>query len=115
MRNAEILATTLGKENTYGAINGRVPAGPMSFARITTDDVAGIIHAYTGDGIITDDELDTFGSRAVVQVPGLQKLLKHICTMGYEHHAAFTNAHSAEIIKEAFGNYMDWNVYHHEG
>ena len=115
MRNAEILATTLGKENTYGAINGRVPAGPMSYARITTDDVAGVIHAYTGDGAITDDKLDTFGSRAVVQVPGLQKLLKHICTMGYEHHAAFTNAHSAEIIKEAFGNYMGWDVYHHEG
>ena len=115
MRKAEILATTLGEENTYGAINGRVPAGPMSFARITTDDVAGMIHAYTGDGVITDDKLDTFGSRAVVQVPDLQKLLKHICTMGYEHHAAFTNAHAAEIIKEAFGNYMGWDVYHHAG
>jgi len=115
MKSAEILANMLGEENCYGAINGRVPAGPMSFARITTDDVAGVIHAYTGDGVITDDKLDTFGSRAVVQVPGLQKLLKQICTMGYEHHVAFTNAHSAEIIKEAFGNYMGWNVYHHEG
>jgi len=115
MRNAEILATTLGEENTYGAINGRVPPGPMSYARITTDDVAGVIHAYAGDGQITDDPLDTFGSRAVVEVPGLQKLLKHICTTGYEHHAAFTNAHSAEIIVEAFENYMGWDVYHHQG
>ena len=115
MRNAEILATTLGKENTYGAINGRVPAGPMSYARITTDDAAGVIHAYTGDGAITDDKLDTFGSRAVVQIPGLQKLLKHICTMGFEHHAAFTNAYAAEVINEAFGNYMGWDVYYHRG
>ena len=115
MRNAEILATTLGEENTYGAINGRVPAGPMSYARITTDDVAGVIHAYAGDGMITDDPLETFGSRAVVEVPGLQKLLKHICKTGYEHHAAFTNAHSAEIIVEAFENYMGWDVYHHQG
>ena len=115
MRNAEILATTLGEENTYGAINGRVPPGPMSFARITTDDVDGVIRSYMGDGQITDDDLETFGSRAVVVVPGLQKLLKHICTCGYEHHAAFTNAHSADIISEAFGNYMGWEVYHHKG
>ena len=74
MRNAEILATTLGEENTYGAINGRVPAGPMSYARITTDDNAGLIRTYMGDGQITDDKLDTFGSRAVVSVPGLAKI-----------------------------------------
>ena len=115
MRNAEILATTLGEENTYGAINGRVAAGPMSFARITTDDNAGLIRAYMGDGQITDDKLDTFGSRAVVEVPGLQKLLKHICSYGFEHHAAFTNAYSAEIIAEAFGNYMGWDIYYHHG
>jgi len=113
MKNAEILATTLGEENTYGAINGRVPPGPMSFARITTDDTAGMIRAYTGDGSITDDDLHTFGSRAVVSVPNLQKLLKHICMNGFEHHAAFTNAHSAEVINEAFGKYMGWDVYFH--
>jgi len=115
MRNAEILATTLGEENTYGAINGRVPAGPMSFARISTDDVDGVIRAYTGDGIFTDDKLETFGSRAVVQVPELQKLMKYICRNGFEHHAAFTNVHAAEIINEAFSNYMGWETYYHQG
>ena len=115
MRNAEILATTLGEENTYGAINGRVPAGPMSFARVTTDDVNGIIRTYTGDGVFTDDKLDTFGSRAVVEVPGLQDLMKHICRNGFEHHAAFTNAHAAEVINEAFSNYMGWETYYHKG
>jgi len=38
MAYADILATTLGQENTYGALAGRVPAGPLSFARISTDD-----------------------------------------------------------------------------
>jgi L-fucose isomerase-like protein len=114
MRNAEILATTLGEENTYGAINGRVPAGPMSYARVTTDDVNGVIRAYVGDGQTTDDPLDTFGSRAVVEVPNLQKLLKHICNNGFEHHAAFTNVHSAEIVNEAFSNYLGWETYYHK-
>ena len=59
MAYADILATTLGPENTYGALNGRVPAGPMSYARITTDDRHGVIRAYVGDAHFTDDPLDT--------------------------------------------------------
>ncbi|MCX7670906.1 MAG: L-fucose/L-arabinose isomerase family protein [Anaerolineae bacterium] len=114
MAYAEILATTLGPENTYGTIAGRVPAGPFSFARISTDDRHGVIRAYVGDGMFTDDPLDTFGSRAVVHVPGLQKLLKYICKNGFEHHAAMNASHSAAILAEAFGTYLGWDVYHHQ-
>ena len=110
---ADILATTLGQENTYGAIEGRVPAGAMSFARLSTDDVNGRITAYCGDGDFTDDPLDTFGSRAVVHVPELQKLLKYICRNGFEHHAAMAAAPSAAILAEAFETYFGWDVYRH--
>ena len=72
MANAEILATTLGTENTYGTVAGRTPAGPFSYARITTDDRNGVIRAYTGDGQFVNDPLDTFGSRAVVKVPAFR-------------------------------------------
>ncbi len=77
---AEILGTTLGNENTYGAVDGRTPAGPLTFGRISTDDVNGEIRTYVGGGEFTDDPLDTFGSRAVVKVNNLQDLLQHICT-----------------------------------
>ncbi len=113
MANAEILATTLGTENTYGTVAGRTPGGPMSFARISTDDRAGKIRTYVGDGLFTDDPLDTFGSRAVVQVPNLQKLMKYICKNGFEHHAAMTTTYTAEILAEAFENYLGWEVYQH--
>jgi L-fucose isomerase-like protein len=113
MANAEILATTLGTENTYGAVAGRTPAGPMSFARLTTDDRTGCIRTYVGDGRFIDDPLDTFGSRAVVEVPELQKLMRHICKNGYEHHAAMSAAPSADILAEAFETYFGWEVYHH--
>ncbi len=112
---ADILATTLGKENTYGAINGRVPAGPMSYARISTDDTEGVIRAYVGNGSFTDDPLATFGSRAVVEVPDLQYLLKYMCRNGFEHHTAMAAAPSAEILEEAFETYFDWDVYNHFG
>ncbi len=115
MANAEILATTLGTENTYGTVAGRTPAGPFSYARITTDDRHGCIKAYVGDGTFVDDPLDTFGSRAVVEVPGLQKLLKYVCKNGFEHHAAMNMSYAADILNEAFATYFEWDTYHHVG
>jgi len=37
----EIIAGTVGRENTYGTIVGKVKAGAMSFARFSTDDRTG--------------------------------------------------------------------------
>ena len=111
--NAPILGSTLGVENTYGAMAGRVPAGPMSYARVSTDDQAGLIRTYMGNGAFTDDPLDTFGNRAVVHVPGLQKLLRHVCKNGFEHHVAMSASHSATVLAEAFETYLGWEVYHH--
>jgi L-fucose isomerase-like protein len=68
--NAPILGSTLGIENTYGALDGRSPAGPLTFGRITTSDADGVIRAYVGEGQLTDDPLETFGTRAVAVVPG---------------------------------------------
>ncbi|MBX2999913.1 MAG: L-fucose/L-arabinose isomerase family protein [Caldilineaceae bacterium] len=114
MSNAPILGTTLGVENTWGTVAGRVPAGPMSYARISTDDRNGVIRAYMGDGRFTDDPLDTFGSRAVVEVPGLQKLMHHVCKNGFEHHVAMTLGETGAILAEAFDTYMGWEIYHHQ-
>ncbi len=115
MGNAPILGTSVGVENTYGTVNGRTPAGPFSYARITTDDRNGVIKTYVGDGDFVNDPLETFGSRAVVAVPGLQKLMKHVCKNGFEHHAAMNASYSAETLVEAFTTYFGWETYHHLG
>jgi L-fucose isomerase-like protein len=112
---APILGSTLGVENTYGALAGRTPAGPMSFARISTDDREGRIKAYVGEGRFTDDPLQTFGNRAVVEVPGLPRLMQYICKNGFEHHVAMNGAHVAGVLAEAFENYLGWETYHHQG
>jgi L-fucose isomerase-like protein len=115
MEYAPILGSTLGDENTYGVVSGRTPAGPFSYARVTTDDRHGVIKAYVGDGMFVDDPLDTFGSRAVVEIPDLQRLMRYICKNGFEHHAAMNASHSAAILTEAFETYFGWDVYHHVG
>ena len=111
--NAPILGSTLGIENTYGALDGRTPGGPLTYGRITTADADGKIRCYVGEGELTNDPLKTFGNRAVAKVPQLQKLMRHVCKEGFEHHVVMTQSHSAEILAEAFENYLGWEVYQH--
>jgi L-fucose isomerase-like protein len=111
--NAPILGTTVGVENTYGALDGRTPAMPLTYGRLSTDDTKGVIKAYFGEGDLTDDPLSTFGNRAVAKIPDLQKLMQYVCRNGFEHHVVMNASKTAGILKEAFENYMGWEVYEH--
>ena len=113
MSTAPILGTTVGEENTYGALDGRTPASPLTFGRISTDDPKGIIKAYVGEGELTDDALNTFGNRAVAKIDNLQGLMQHVCRHGFEHHVVMNASKTAGILKESLENYMGWDVYHH--
>lgn len=110
---APILGTTLGEENTFGALEGRTPAGPVTFGRVSTDDLTGKITAYVGEGAFTNDELKTFGTRAVVRVAGLPRLMHLICQNGFEHHAAMNRSHTAAAVADALSRYLGWQTYHH--
>jgi len=110
---APILGSILGVENTYGALDGRTPGGPLTYGRLTTADTEGKIRAYVGEGELTNDKLDTFGNRAVAHVPNLQQVLRHVCQQGFEHHVVMTQSKSAGILAEAFGNYLGWEVKQH--
>jgi L-fucose isomerase-like protein len=110
----EIIAGTVGKENTYGTIVGRISPGPFTYCRVSTDDSAGRIASYVGEGRFTEDTLDTFGGYGVIEVPQFQKLLQFICRHGYEHHVAATKAAVADAINDALSTYLGWQVYQHE-
>src|SRR6266446_1072116 len=109
----EIIAGTVGKENTFGTVVGRVKAGPMSFARVSTDDREGKIRGYVGEGAFTNDSLETFGGAGVVQIPQLQKLLHYICENGFEHHVAANFSTVAGAVHEAAVRYLGWQMYWH--
>jgi len=109
----EIIAGSVGKENTYGTIVGRIKASPATFCRTMTDDVDGVLRVYVGEGAFTDDELDTFGGYGVIRIDNLQTLLSYICQMGFEHHVAVSMSQTADAIAEALSNYAGWDVYRH--
>ena len=110
----EIIAGTVGKENTFGTCVGQVKAGPMSFARFSTDDRQGKIRGYVGEGVFTDDPLETFGGAGVVRIPHLQKLLRYICENGFEHHVAANFSTVASAVHEAATRYLGWDVHWHK-
>ena len=108
-----IIAGAVGKENTYGTIVGRIRSAPFTYCRVTTDDFHGKVAAYLGEGELTNDPLQTFGGFGVVKIPELQKLLRHICENGYEHHVAINLSLTANAVEEAFSKYLGWAVYRH--
>ena len=110
----EIIAGAVGKENAYGAVVGRIAPNKATFCRTTTDDTAGVISAYVGEGQFTNDKLDTFGGYGVMRIPNLQMLMQYVCRMGFEHHVAMNMSQKADAIAEALDNYMGWEVYQHE-
>lgn len=109
-----VLGRTLGKVRTFGAIDAKVSEGPFTFFRISTDDPAGKIRAYVGEGEITNEPYGMDGCIAVTKVDNLQKLMKHICRHGFEHHVALVRGHVAEILQDAIENYIGWDLYVHE-
>jgi len=110
----EIIAGTVGKENTYGTIVGKIAAGPFTYCRVSTDDLTGKIRAYVGEGQFTDDKLESFGGYGTFRVNRLQALLQYICKQGFEHHVAATKAQVADAVEDALTTYLGWDVYRHQ-
>ena len=105
----EIIAGTVGKENTFGTCVGLIKPEKMSFARFSTHDTTGRMRGYVGEGRFTDDPLNTFGGAGVVEIPHLQKLLRYICETGFEHHVAA----NLSSVHEATTRYFGWDMYWH--
>jgi L-fucose isomerase-like protein len=108
-----IIAGTVGKLNTFGTLVGRIKPGPMTFARVSTDDRRGVIRTYVGEGRFTEDPVETFGGAGVVEIPRLEQLLRYICENGFEHHVAANLSSVAGVLEEAFRRYLGWEVYRH--
>ena len=109
-----VLGRTLGKVRTFGAVSAKVSEGDFTFFRISTDDTAGCIKAYVGEGEITDDPYGMDGCIAVTKVENLQTLMKFICKNGFEHHVAACRGKVADILSEAIDSYLNWDLYVHE-
>ena len=109
-----MLGAVLGKENCFGAVKGKVKAGPMTYFRASTDDRLGAVKTYVGEGEFTDDPFAMDGGIAVTKVARLRRLLGFVARNGFEHHVAMVRGHCAEAVAEATGRYLGWPTYRHQ-
>jgi len=113
MTHHVILEQTVGKEKTFGAVEGKIKPGSATFLRLSTDDCYGDIAGYVCRGKMTEDSLKTFGGVGVAKIDNLQDLLRLICENGFEHHVAINLSDSSEAIHEALVKYKNWDIYLH--
>ena len=109
----DVLGSVLGKERCFGAVKGKVKAGPMTFFRASTDDRLGVVKTYVGEGEFTDDPFAMDGGIAVTKAPRLRRLLGFVARNGFEHHVAMVRGHHAQAVEEAVGRYLGWPTYWH--
>jgi L-fucose isomerase-like protein len=109
----DILGETLGRDRSFGAVKGKVKAGPMTFFRMDTDDTSGSLRAYTGEGEFTDDSFPMDGGIAVCRIAGLRRLLGHVTRQGFPHHVAMARGRWAGVIEEATTRYLGWDLHRH--
>lgn len=100
-------------QHYYGSLSGKIAPGPVTLFKLSTDDGTGTIRAYLAEGRITEDEIETFGTYGVVEIEGMQSLLKHVADKGFEHHVAIVRDHVADVLEEAVKKYVGWEVYRH--
>lgn len=113
IENLDVLGSTLGPERCFGACKGQVAPGPMTFAKISTDDRKGTLKLYVGEGEFGSERIPTKGGVACCHVPGLQDLMRHIALNGFEHHVCFVRGRYADVLEEAFSRYLGADVYRH--
>jgi len=98
---------------SFGAIQGRIQTKPCTLLRIETDDMYGDIKALLVEGNYTDDPLDTYGGYGVIEIPGLQDVLKTLCNEGFAHHVGATLNEVGDLVNEALTKYLGWNVIYY--
>ena len=102
-------------DSCFCTLHGTLKKGPVGFARFTTDDARGRIVGCIGDGEITNDRLETFGTTGVMRMANLRKFMYFLAANGFEHHVALNYSPRSAVLYEALTKYLGWKIYHHNG
>lgn len=109
----DVLGESIGRSKCFGAVKGKVKPGPMTYFRLSSDDRAGTLKCYLGEGEFTDHPFPMDGGIAVTRVPDLRRLMGFVTQNGFEHHVAMVRGHHADVVAEAVTRYLGWPHYHH--
>jgi L-fucose isomerase-like protein len=105
-----ILANSVGKNNSFGCVVGRIAPTDLTFGSMTTE--AGKVKIFLGDGRFTEDPIpgNFFGAAGVAEIDKLQDVLLHVGMNGYRHHVGVTPGKHVAPLKEALEKYLGFEV-----
>lgn len=106
----EIIAGTTGRENAMGVVEFVMQDGPVTLCRATQDN-EGYPKVMLAEGVVEPNEARTFGSYGWVRIPGIQQLYKDVLLRHFPHHVAMNRAHVGNVLWEALGNYLGFEVF----
>lgn len=99
-----------GEGSGVGINKGKYIVGDVTVGSFKTEN--GQLCAFACDGELTDDVLPDvfFGCGTVFKKDGAGEMLNYMARNGYRHHVAITRGKFAAALKEAFVNYLGWNI-----
>lgn len=98
-------------ENSQGVIEMVARASPVTLARVTQRENGGW-KALLAEGRIEDNEAATAGSYGWCRIPHLAGLYRDVLLRHFPHHVALTQTLVGNVLWEAFGRYLGFDVYH---
>ncbi|MDR2784393.1 MAG: hypothetical protein LBB83_00600 [Treponema sp.] len=83
----------------------------ITFGSAKTED--GKIHAFIGEGRLTDDEIEKefFGTGVVMEHPRMQDIADFMGREGYRHHVSLAEGRNGWALKEALSNYLGYEIH----
>jgi L-fucose isomerase-like protein len=98
-------------EDSVGTVEFVADPGALTLSRITQDP-DGSWKAMIAEGAIEDNAAETFGSYGWCRIPELQSLYRDVLLRHFPHHVGITQGHVGNVLWEAFGNYLGFEVFH---
>lgn len=105
-----IIAGDVGPENAMGVVEFVMKDGPVTLCRATQDN-CGEFKAALAQGAVEPNKAKTFGAYGWVRVPDMQRFYKYVLLRHFPHHVAMNRSHVGNVLWEAFGNYLGFQVF----
>jgi L-fucose isomerase-like protein len=106
----QLIATSVGENNSFGCVVGRIAPNDMTFGSLMTD--SGKVKVLLGDGRFTEDPIpeNFFGAAGVAEISQLEDVLQNIGSNGYRHHVGVTAGKYVAPLQEALEKYLGFEV-----
>jgi len=105
-----MMLRNLGEGNSVGVNIGKIRSGKITIGSLKTEN--GELESFVTDGVFTEDPIEEefFGCGKVMRRENIDTLANFMAREGYKHHLCVTFGDYADVIQEAFTNYLGYGI-----